>query len=283
MIYIKTQHVSRWPNSSELPGCIKLLSSSFDKAARSSAPETNTDSPPVAADSRHCRVQNLNKKHLRQGGVGIQTPEFGAWNMRLIFDYILSYPFFNMFHPFISVYDHSNRFKYVNAKPRSPNISNMPKVSLHKSLLIHHNFKWEALLGYLCMHHRYAEGVPFWDWRCWCSLGWLDWFPQSHAHSWHHGARTCQTNGPMFCTRPMDHSPLWGREPLLRSCSSFAQIDSPPRVKCWPKNSPSTSRHSSKSASLSTWPWPRMVLAHFSLASVWRCCLEHVIPSGKLT
>lgn len=177
-----------------------------------------------------------------------------------------------MFHPFISVYDHSNRFKYVNAKPRSPNISNMPKVSL-----LHHNFKWEALLGYLCMHHRYAEGVPFWDWRCWCSLGWLDWSPQSHAHSWHHGARSCQTNGPMFCTRPMDHSPLWGREPLLRSCSSFARIDSPPRVKCWPKNSPSTSRHSSKSASLSTWPWPRMFLAHFSLACVWKCCLEHVV------
>lgn len=43
------------------PGCIKVRSSSLDRAANSSAPLTNTDSPPVAAEVRHCKVQNLGR------------------------------------------------------------------------------------------------------------------------------------------------------------------------------------------------------------------------------
>lgn len=75
------------PISTAPPGCIKFRSSSLDNAAKSSAPETRTDSPPVAADSRHCKVQNLVCD--RAGGM------FGWWlkhpsvkNMRVKLDQI---------------------------------------------------------------------------------------------------------------------------------------------------------------------------------------------------
>ena len=111
----KTQHVSRSrPNLSQRPGCIKLLSSSFDKAASSSAPETNTDSPPVAADSRHCRVQNLNKKTSEKNGArwGWKYKHWNlkvetwAWHVTISFNiFFYSIPSFSICpSPFIYIY-----------------------------------------------------------------------------------------------------------------------------------------------------------------------------------